>query len=35
MLEWICKSIDEYGLKIWFSLWQEAIDLIQLIKPAV
>ena len=35
MLEWISKSTDEYGLKIWFSLWQEAIDLIQLVKPAV
>jgi hypothetical protein len=35
MVEWISKSTDEYGLKIWFSLWQEAIDLIQLVKPAV
>ena len=35
ILKWISKSEDVYGLKIWFSIWQEAIDFIQLIKPAV
>jgi hypothetical protein len=30
ILEWISKSTDEFGVKIWFSLWQEAIDILEL-----
>jgi Zinc knuckle len=33
MTEWISKSTDEYGIKVWFSLWQEAIDLLTLVQP--
>ena len=33
MTEWISKSTDEFGIKIWFSLWQEAIDLLTLVQP--
>jgi len=34
MLEWISRSTDEYGLKVWFSLWQEAIDILRLVDEA-
>ena len=34
MLEWISGSTDEYGLKVWFSLWQEAIDILRLVDQA-
>ena len=30
--EWISKSSDEFGIKIWFSLWQEAIDLLTVVQ---
>jgi hypothetical protein len=30
--EWISKSSDEFGIKIWFSLWQEAIDLLTVVR---
>ena len=30
--EWISKSSDEFGIKIWFSLWQEAIDLLTVLQ---
>ena len=34
MLEWISRSTDEDGLKVWFSLWQEAIDILRLVDEA-
>ena len=34
MLEWISRSTDEYGLNVWFSLWQEAIDILRLVDEA-
>ena len=33
ILEWISKSTDEFGVKVWFSLWQEAIDILELVDP--
>ena len=33
MLEWISKSSDEYGIKVWFALWQEALDLLSVVQP--
>ena len=31
LLEWISKSSDEFGIRIWFSLWQESIDLLMMV----
>jgi hypothetical protein len=31
LLEWIAKSSDEFGIRIWFSLWQESIDLLTMV----
>jgi len=33
IVKWISKSTDEFGIKIWFSLWQEAIDILELVDP--
>ena len=33
ILKWISISTDEFGINILFSLWQEAIDILELVDP--